>query len=42
MAIDTVWIAMATMLTVYDMEKPLNKDGKPVDPIVAFRRAAIK
>lgn len=41
MAIDTVWIAMATMLTVYDMEKPLNKEGKPVDPIVAFRRAAI-
>ncbi|KAK7449185.1 hypothetical protein VKT23_013331 [Stygiomarasmius scandens] len=41
MALDTVWIAMATVLAVYDIKKPIDANGKEVTPKVEFRRSTI-
>ncbi|KAI0036607.1 cytochrome P450 monooxygenase [Vararia minispora EC-137] len=32
MAIDTIWITIATILAVYEIRKALDKDGKPIEP----------
>ena len=42
MAIDTVWIAMATILTVFEISKPLDGNGKPIEPKRGFLRSTIK
>ncbi|CAA7268209.1 unnamed protein product [Cyclocybe aegerita] len=42
MAIDTVWIAMATVLSAYDICMPVDENGKPIVPEVKFRRTTIK
>jgi hypothetical protein len=42
MAIDTVWIGMATILTVFEISKPLDENGKPIEPRRGFLRSTIK
>ena len=42
MALDTVWIAMATILAVFDIEKAVDENGNVITPAVAFRRSTIK
>jgi len=42
MAVDTVWIAMATILSMYDISAPIDENGKPVVPELKFRRTTIK
>ena len=32
LAMDSLWIAMAYLLTCYDIEKPLDKNGEPIEP----------
>lgn len=32
MAIQTTWIAMATVLSIYDIKKAVGPDGKPIEP----------
>jgi len=41
MALDTVWIAMATMLSVFSIDAPVDGNGKPVMPKIKFRRSTI-
>lgn len=31
MAYETIWIAMATMISIYDIKKAVGPDGKPIN-----------
>ena len=32
LAMDSLWIAMAYLLTCYNIEKPIDASGKPIEP----------
>ena len=42
MALDTVWIAMATILTVFNIKKAVDEKGNIITPAIEFRRSTIK
>lgn len=42
MAIDTVWLAMATILATYDITQPVDESGNFIKPKIEFMRSAIK
>ena len=42
MAIDTVWIALATILSVFDIDCPVDEKGNRIVPEIKFRRTTIK
>ncbi|ETW79565.1 cytochrome P450 monooxygenase 37 [Heterobasidion irregulare TC 32-1] len=41
MALDTVWIAMATILTVFNIKKAVDEKGNIITPAIEFRRSTI-
>lgn len=42
MAIDTLWIAMASILAVFDISKALDENGKEITPKVLLEPGTIK
>lgn len=42
MALDTVWVAMATILSVFSIDAPVDENGTAVMPEITFRRSTIK
>ncbi|KAI9567140.1 cytochrome P450 [Boletus coccyginus] len=41
MALDTVWIAIATILSVFSIDAPVDENDAPVMPEITFRRSTI-
>ncbi|ETW81852.1 cytochrome P450 monooxygenase 12 [Heterobasidion irregulare TC 32-1] len=39
LAFDTLWITLASILAVYDVQKPVDKDGNIIEPEVGFTSA---
>ncbi|KAJ7081319.1 hypothetical protein B0H15DRAFT_736723, partial [Mycena belliarum] len=36
MALDTLWIMIASLLAVFDIAKPIGPDGEPIEPPAGF------
>ena len=42
LAFDTLWITLASILAVYDVQKPVDKDGNIIEPEVGFTSALFR
>jgi len=42
MAFSQVWIAVATLLTVYDIQKAVDKDGRVIEPVHEYTSAIVR
>jgi hypothetical protein len=40
--LNSVWILAATILTAFDVSKPLNVDGNEVEPRVEFSNGVVR
>lgn len=41
MALDTIWIAAASMLTVFDLKKAKDASGREITPEMKFKPGAL-
>lgn len=42
LALQTLWLAMAHILATFSIEKPVDKDGKVVEPLEEFSNGVIR